>query len=395
MNPADRPYARFLRNILLVLLLSAGTTIAFVAVVDPYGIYGLVQLAGFNAVKPGLSRYQTEIKEEHALHRKPRLVILGNSRAEIGFDPQSLSPKDGPGYNLAIAGTGVSTSARQLEHLALAGAKPQTVIMGVEFIDFLQSARPPPAAAAPAPEHGPHFWRFDALFSLTSLKDAMHTLRIQHVREASTITAEGFNPLKEYLMYAREDGYNKIFRQRAQESAAALRKKSTTSLAQGDFTSLQILLSTAVDMDADIKLIIYPYHAQMLALFEAAGLWPLFEDWKGRLVQEVAAARKAHPSAKIELVDFSGFGPYNCERIPGANERSVATLWYWEAGHFKKELGDLVLRRILSPGSADAAFGILLDTATQKTNAERIAFERATCAASQPDLFAPARFTAR
>lgn len=79
----------------------------------------------------------------------------------------------------------------------------------------------------------------------------------------------------------------------------------------------------------------------MLAMFEAAGLWPLFDEWKAQLVLAIGDIRVRFPDARISLTDFSGYGTYNCERIPAANERDAATRWYWEAGHFKKALGDL------------------------------------------------------
>ncbi|MEG1115966.1 MAG: hypothetical protein RSE46_13110, partial [Janthinobacterium sp.] len=90
---------------ILALLLAAGAVLlgAFVFVVDPYGLYGVVRRDNFNAVKPGLSRYQNQIKQEHALRRQPRFIILGNSRAEIGFDPRASALSAlGAGYNLAI-----------------------------------------------------------------------------------------------------------------------------------------------------------------------------------------------------------------------------------------------------------------------------------------------------
>jgi hypothetical protein len=391
-------FGRFLLTFAFVLLIGAALIAAFVGLVDPYGLYGLVSRTNFNAVKPGLSRYQVEIKQDHAVRRIPKFVILGNSRAEIGFDPKApVFDTSGGGYNLAIPGTGISTSARQLTQLVAAGVKPETVILGVEFIDFLDAAAARPAAATASqapPARGPQFWRFDALFSLASVKDAIRTLRIQHDDEAATISRDGFNPLKDYIRFVRADGYYKIFQQRAQESASAFRRKSTTALAPEDFNSLQTFLLTTSDINADVKLVIYPYHAQLLALFEAAGLWPLFEEWKSRLVAQIADVARTHPSARITLVDFSGFGPYNCERIPGKDDLRGSTRWYWEAGHFKKALGDVVLARIMeagTDGSGQAPFGMKLDAATQQANIARIAAERATCAAAHPELFAAAR----
>jgi hypothetical protein len=262
------------------------------------------------------------------------------------------------------------------------------------------SATAVPAAAMPmdpapaAVPSGPAFWQFDTLFSLASVKDALRTLRIQYDDEAATIDLDGFNPLKEYRTYVRNDGYTKIFAQRAQENARAFHNKSTSSLNPEDLQRLRALLDTAAVMDADVKLVIYPYHAQILALFEAAGLWPQFEAWKHHVVEAAAQARRAHPGARIALFDFSGFGPYNCEHVPQPGEADATTTWYWEGGHFKKQLGDIVLDRILAaPASAlqQASFGFVLDAASESADAARIATERRACVAAQPATFASAR----
>ena len=389
------PFKSYLATLALVLASGALLVAAFVAIVDPYGLYGIVRRDDFNAVKPGLSRYQSQIKQEHAQRLRPQLIILGNSRAEIGFDPRAGAlAAHGAAYNLAIPGTGLATSASQFAQLLRAGVQPRTVIMGMEFIDFLdpaaaQVAHPAPAAA-PAPALGRAFWRVDTLFSLASLQDAVHTLRIQHDGEAATMAADGYNPLLEYGAHVRQDGYHKLFAQRAQESAASFQRKSTRSLATNDFLSLRIFLLAMAATQADIRLVIYPYHAQMLAMFEAAGLWPLFEAWKAQLVLEIGAVKAHYPDARITLVDFSGYGAFNCEPIPAAHARGEATRWYWEAGHFKKALGDIVLQRLMSDmavAAADGQFGMPLDGASLEANRQRIARERSACAAAQPELF--------
>lgn len=385
------PYRFYLLTLLLLLVSGAIIVCAFVVIVDPYGLYGLVRREHFNTVKPGLTRYQSQIKQESALRLRPQFIILGNSRAEIGFDPRaSAFSAHGTGYNLAIPGTGLATSASQFAQLLRAGVRPRTVIVGMEFIDFLNPVAALPARAATGAMAAPArpSWRFDTLFSLASVLDAAHTLRIQRDREAATMAPDGFNPLLEYGAYVRRDGYHKLFRQRAQENAARFRRTSTRALATDDVQAMRAFLLALAATQADIKLVIYPYHAQLLAMFEAAGLWPLFEEWKRRLAQEVAAAKEQHPAAQLSLTDFSGYGAYNCERIPAANERGAATRWYWEAGHFKKALGDIVLQRVMSPmAPGDGQFGMPLDGATLAANRDRIAQERSRCAAAQPELF--------
>ena len=75
-------------------------------------------------------------------------------------------------------------------------------------------------------------------------------------------------------------------------------------------------------------------------LFELTGLWPAYEDWKRELVRRVDAARG---TMDIELWDFTGFSPYTEERVPRPGDTRTELQWYWEAGHFKKSLGDQML----------------------------------------------------
>jgi hypothetical protein len=146
-------------------------------------------------------------------------------------------------------------------------------------------------------------------------------------------------------------------------------------------------------------LIIYPYHAQILALFEETGLANAFEEWKAAVTREVSAARQRHPGAQITLFDFSGYGSYNCERIPDKGDRATSTRWYWEAGHFKKQLGDILLESIFSrslltemaKGSRSSAiFGFQLDDSNSAGNLKRINHERTECKQSYPELFTDA-----
>ena len=171
MTTVSLDYKRYLPAFTAFLSAGALATCALVVIVDPYGLYGLVHRPGFNAVKPGLSRYQVQIKHQHALRLRPRVLILGNSRAEIGFDPAApaFAAARGAVYNLAIPGTGLGTSASQLTHLLAAGVQPRTVILGVEFMDFLELPSAPGSTVAATPAGAP-FWQFDALFSLASVR---------------------------------------------------------------------------------------------------------------------------------------------------------------------------------------------------------------------------------
>jgi hypothetical protein len=394
----------FLRGFATSLVTGIVMIIAFVVILDPYDQYRVVILPGFNLVKPSLTRYQSEIKLTHAAEIHPAALIYGNSRAEIGFDPEApVFVRHGlSAYNLAIPGTGIFNVRSQAEYLHQVGIKPKVVIVGLEFLDFLEIQQ---VATAPSPhpvaEHPVTrwFWRFDSLFSLTSLKDAIRTLYLQHDNEAETMTSRGFNPFKNYESLARREGYFALFQQRAQENTKIFFRKAKDSLSQTDFDHLHAILDLAAESGSDVTLVIYPYHAQILALFEKTGLAPAFEEWKDLLIQQVSAARQRHPGARIALFDFSGYNSYNCEKIPAKGDRMSAPHWYWEAGHFKKQLGDIVLESIFSgpvnPGLIPydgsgtlEKFGFRLEESNRILNIQRIRLERLECVRYYPELFA-------
>ncbi|CAN5812185.1 hypothetical protein BH11PSE12_BH11PSE12_21800 [soil metagenome] len=411
----NREFVRFLSWTSAFIVGVAAIVMALVFVVDPYRIYRLIDQPGFNHIKPAVGRYQEEIKITGARAIKTNAFILGNSRAEIGFNPEyagfaqaGLSP-----YNLAISGTRISTAKRASAYLRETGQTPALMVLGLEFIDFLQNAAESKTAitdttaalyntsvklknAYPVDQWK---WKFETLFSLASVSDTLDTLLIQRQPEVETITPRGFNPLLEYKKYAREQGYYALFQQRAMENAKNFARKSTHQMyaingAYPDLQDLQKVLSSNSSEhsgNTEIHLIIYPYHAQILMMFEQLGLWPLFEEWKTLIAKEVAFVQATHPNASITLWDFSGFSPIQCEKIPSKDHITAATQWYWEAGHFKSTLGDVMLSKILTKQKAaisDSSFGFLLTSGNIKADQLRIQNERATCMATYPELFA-------
>lgn len=397
---ANRDFVRFLTWTTAVIFVGALLAVLLVVVVDPYQIHRLVDIPGFNRIKPTPDRYQEEIKLTGARAMNANVFMMGNSRAEIGLNPDytGFSAHGYSAYNLSISGTRVSTARREFEYLRDVGQKPAMIVLGLEFLDFLidpSTSQPPYQVAKSAHAVDGLKWKFETLFSLSSTLDAMKTLQIQHRPEAETMTLRGFNPLQEYKKYAREEGYNALFQQRAMENAKSYVRKPRSLIApetgsSRDLDELRAFFSAVSKENTELHLIIYPYHAQILAMFEQTGLWPLFEEWKRLLAREVDAVRKANPDSRITLWDFSGFSNFQCEIIPEKGDTTKSTQWYWEAGHFKPALGDVMLARLLDKPkepfvTGDLGFPLTLSGLDE--NRQRIERERAACLASYPELF--------
>lgn len=389
-------FRRFLKWSGMVTATGVAACLALVIAADPYRLYRVLERPGFNLVKTQPLRYRNEIKLDGVRAAGADMFIVGNSRAEIGLDPAypPLAAAGRAPYNLALAGTRIELAHHQLAQLDSKGQHPRHLIVGAEFLDFPVDPKAPQASATPVPTANALSelaWRFDTLFSLDSVIDAFKTIRMQDARDAQVMTALGFNPLLEYRTLAREEGYHALFQQRAADYAKRFAKapRGLVAAATGssnEFEQLRAVVDKGARAGARVDVLIYPYHVQIMALLESAGMAPMFEQWKAILARQMETLRAAYPQARITLWDFSGYALYQCEPVPAKGDLTSQTRWYWEAGHFKAELGNIMLDRMLGE-AGDQAFGMVLAPSSLDDNRQRIARERAQCAASSPALF--------
>ena len=341
-----------------------GIAAAFNLAMDPYRYFGL-EWRGINDRKPRPDIELTAIKRAAASHVQANAVVLGNSRADIGFDPDHpvWAARSLSAFNLAVPGSGIDAALRNLEWLS-SRRQLRQVIVGLEFLDFLNE--PDWAESAPAATGDPvtAAEKVRALFSVAALRDSVNTLGMRWDPYAATMTARGFNPLRDYIPIAAHDGYNLLFRQRAQDYARQYvkigdRARDFERPKSRAIVALTRILALCRERKVDLALVIYPYHANMLLMIDGAELWDAFGDWKRTMTRLVAASASVPGGPSIQLWDFSGFHRYATEAIPQPGDRTTELAYYWEGGHFKKALGDLMLERILGNGG-DRTFGALL-----------------------------------
>lgn len=361
-------------------------------IVDPYGVYRFIDREGFNSHKPKAGANSKLAKPYNVQRVMPKTLLLGNSRVEVGMDPKSAQwPQSSlPVYNMSLPGTGIDTTLESLRY-AIGVAKLDTIVVGLDFLDFLVDERPGTGRpATPAGPHQPnglptanrdglHDVRHplrkikdlaSTLFSLNALVDSALTLALQGRHDQPDLTDRGFNPRRDYERVAQIGSYTILFRQVETTYFASyirgpkrIYRSGTTNSVELDQLRALIKLCRASGMR--LLLYIHPYHARMLEGYRIAGLWPAFEEWKRALVKIISEDAAAHPAMPpLELWDFSGYNEITAERVPGESERPLAMHWYWDPGHYKREAGDYVLARMLggrsNNGPAPATIGVKL-----------------------------------
>jgi hypothetical protein len=102
-----------------------------------------------------------------------------------------------------------------------------------------------------------------------------------------------------------------------------------------------------------LTLFLVPHHAGVLDLYWRSGLWAPIEQLKTELANLVASQGR-----DVVLWDFLEYSSFTAEPVPPAADRRTATQWFWEPNHFKKQLGRIMIERML--GEDAPAFGAVL-----------------------------------
>ncbi len=370
-------FRRYIVVFLAVGVVILGAAVLINVAVDPYNVFGTTRVAGFNELKPFAGDRGRTAKVHQVLRARPATLIVGNSRPEMGLDPdhRCWSSADRPVFNLAVPGLTVYKQVRYAQHAMHAGTV-RTIYLGVDFSDFLESR----------PRHDPRRWpaeeesvlrlaidasgqprrryalerqvdRLRASLSLEALSDSLLTVMQQRRAQVETRTAAGFNPADGiYRPIVRTEGVRTLFTQKNREMASRLAPPQTLfnegTNWSAEFEALDRLMAYTTERDVRLVLFINPYHAEYLLLLDSAGLWPKFEAWKTQLVR-LAGSRD------ITTWDFSLFDEHAAEPVEGLAARGESLRWFWEPAHYREALGGKMLETLL-PG-CEGGFGVTLN----------------------------------
>jgi hypothetical protein len=116
----------------------------------------------------------------------------------------------------------------------------------------------------------------------------------------------------------------------------------------------------------ELRLFFSPTHARLLEVIRLAQLWPMFEYWKKEVVRQLEPVVQ-RADGKISIWDFADYSSITAEPVPAARDAQSGMRWFWDAQHYKPELGNLVLDRLFGSEARDAAlpddYGALVNAA--------------------------------
>jgi hypothetical protein len=366
--------------------------VGFNLVVDPYGMYHLVEIRGFNIHKPGVYHRVRLAKAYDVRRVKPQAIILGTSRSHLGLRPshdgwQETATRR---YNLAFDGATTKEMYHYLLH-AHAVQPLRQVVLG------LDTYHPTAAPATTRPDFDPQMlskpgslpsWLgmiladVKLLVSIDTLKASIDTLKAQNGGEPEWFAADGQRlgeiffrrPGENFVTRGPRAYFDQIDRlevgfktEGMGPSASKPSLRPASPPVSGEETSLAYIRRIVQFCRAeqiDLRIFITPEHAHQMEISAAVGAWAMIENNKRALVSLLQEDAARNPGERpITLYDFSGYSTITTETLPERGSFSEMK-YYWDSSHFKAVVGDMVLDRLLGHNRADRPvpddFGVLL-----------------------------------
>lgn len=365
--------------------------------VDPYAIYRSHVTSQTLAQRPGAKIHERLHKVHQVLKIKPQTLILGNSRVTVGYDPMDPSFPYPKVYNFGLDGANLHEIFHALKFVHQLCPLKQ-VLLGLDFTSFNAFLKDKPDFNEDRYDpnhHYRHLEKLKLLLAVSTLKDSLKTLTNGHDLNYPTLTTQGFSTTQALERYRVKGGGHRAISLSSEKSYM----KATwfpEPLHQYHFLDPQNAYSS---LDTFAQIIEYchqnqieligvisPVHARLRLAQSLVHLEGTFKQWLKELVFINEHTAKLANAPAFLIWDFSGFEPLHQAPFPSLGDPDTSMDFYWEASHFKKELGHQVLRRIFSKSTALGYFGTRLTHETLFSHLHRLDQSKSQYMAHHPNV---------
>lgn len=336
-------------------------------VVDPYGLFDVVEIGGVNVQKPARDGSRT-IKSLQIRQQRYDVVVLGSSRVQLGIDPASPAFDGARVFNLGLVDISMYEVEGVVRYL-LQHQSPRTVVIGVDLISFNGNHTVNEDYAesgfngAPLPE-----LYLPRVLSSRALLDSFSTVTY-NLADARQPLFDGHGAL------VRPDGMKYDHREAFRHMIGYYAKwEFYTDFVYGEDSvrALRRALEQLMHHNVQVYLFFSPVHASQLEIMQLMGLYDDFERAKRDLVAILA---DLNAGDRLQLWDFSGYNGITLEELPAPNAKSRMN-WYWEQAHYTRAAGDLLLARMFgredTVGRIPQDFGVRLGPGNIEAHLERM-----------------------
>ena len=353
-------------------------------VIDPFGVYRLILIDGFNKYKePGLRRFEAQI-EYQMKSKKPQAIILGSSRT-INISADHRGWRARPVANLSMSGAVIREIVSLLKYTN--SKRPlEQVVVGLDFFAFNaneKSRGDRGVKEAILRTSGEEYsvkgrgWVSQInVPGLTNYPFAIGTLE----HSLKTI----WNQDKYERFYDDANGrYDRFVLELANGQNTKFNKPYTINYSSGGstFDHFRELVDFCYQNEIDLRLYISPIHALWYEKYVRSGKLDKIENWKRKIVKILDDTSKRHQKKiPLSVLDFSGYSQITTEDLPVWGGQIEAMRWYSDLNHFSDTQGDRILDRLFLPPRRNdglhGSYGVRLSPQNIEQHLRRIRNER-------------------
>lgn len=364
-------YRKFFLSLIVLIVFNSLTIGAVNAFVDPYNVVNNRPIDRVNVLKPESGKDARQFKAINVMRIKPKTIFLGNSRTDIGLDPEhSALVSHAPVYNLAIPAGDIYEAMQYFQHALANQPNLKRVVIGIDLVAFEQRD----SIGALHPRQEELLKQTNYIRHLPSLLFSTDTFTSSILTVSSNLADE---PMREnYLSNGRlirtnppELSTQEAFR-RHLKMAYFDNWYKDYQISQKQLDAFRTIVEICQQRNIDLKIFISPAHATQWEAVHASNLWTTFETWKKEIV-------------KITPVwDFSGYNSITTEPLTDEMQN------YLESSHYVKEIGDFVLNRLFDYQLEKVPddFGVMVTSDNIDSHLTQIRAQRETWAAQNPDV---------
>lgn len=351
----------------------------FNAVVDPYDAFHLWQAVGFNSEKTELLSRGGRVEKSLRLREVPfETVLVGSSRVLVGMDPQSPHLDDNKTYNAGLGGTNMYELSQVIEYIARHQPDLEQLIIGLDFSMF-NDYRTVNGDYEVSGFAGRTAWQLYSylLFSQAASLDSLDTLVSNLAGGQDRVRRDGYQdaPPLDVLEPGSRPAFAAVIDQFRDddETFAGLAADGRYDAERLDM--LRDALIDASSRSIEIKIFISPIHVLLIETMHRMGIAALYEQWKRDLVDMVEQINvEGRAAVPIQVWDFGDYNSITTEDVPQPGQEARMR-WYWEPSHYRREVSELVLARMLDDENArdlPEDFGVLLTPQTIDLHSRRM-----------------------
>lgn len=376
---------KFLIIYVFTLILLSCSAIVFNIIIDPFGVYHIVEINGINNSKTGQGNHVRMGKAGAVRVFKPQAVILGDSRAEYGINPEHPGWKTRNVYNLALSGANVYEILRYFQHAhGIQHLKQVLYILDFkQFNAYRENSgdfNEDRLSVTPNEQKNTYYYLSDTIsttLSTIALTQSINTIWRSAAKKTSTYLTNGQRDWHDDLLFRtaieKYGSYYNLFSEEEKSLFIARSKNRKPRFVESFYNqksrinvldSFRRLVQIAIRDKIDLRLVISPCHARYFECYRLMGSWFLWEEWKRNLVRILEEESVKSGVAPFPLWDFSGFNTLTMELVPAPEDKKTHMKWYFEASHYTTNLGDLIQDRVFDhkePGrTVPKYFGVLI-----------------------------------